>query len=211
DGQRVTAAAELIRDGGIYFVSTKRPLATIAGRVLAPEAVGIEGSTALVPMRRAIVTARGQAVMTDGNGSFILRNVPVLRDSDVVAVKINLLPPNGRVERALQTDITIPPNGTTSIGDLSITEVTANRPPVIIASASISAEENKRTDFNFTASDADPNQTLQVSMTGPSFASLINRGEGGYILRITPRTTNPRDYTVIITATDSLGLKATHV
>lgn len=211
DGQRITTSPGIVNASGIYFVSAKHPTATLTGRVIEPS-----DSSPIPPfffgreVRRAIVTARGQEAITDGNGSFILRNVPVLRNGDRMAVEISYLRPNGRVERILLTDIALNANGVTAIPTVTLPEPDANRPPVILASAFVAADENQRTDFNFTVSDADPNQSLQVSMSGPPFAQLINRGGGAYTLRVTPGFDDAGAYTVTLTATDSLGATATH-
>ncbi len=210
DGQRITTTSGAIASSGIYFVSARYPTATVTGRVVEPRSAQPGGLILTNDLRRAIVSARGQEAMTDGNGSFILRNVPVLRTGDRVAIDVSYARPNGRVERALVTDVAINAGGVTAIPDITLAEADANRPPVILASARVSADENKRTDFNFTVSDADPNQTLQVSMSGPSFAQLINRGGGAYSLRVTPGFDDAGDYTVTLSAADSLGATATH-
>ncbi|MGH9837791.1 MAG: Ig-like domain-containing protein [Blastocatellia bacterium] len=210
DGQRIATTPGAIDSSGIYFVSARYPTATITGRVVEPVGSLPIGLSLVREARRVIVTARGQEAMTDGNGSFILRNIPVLRAGDRVALEVSYARPNGRVERALVADIAINAGGVTAIPAITLTEANANRPPVILASAWVSADENKRTDFNFTVSDADPNQTLQVSMSGPSFAQLINRGGGAYSLRVTPGFDDAGNYTVTLTAADSLGATATH-
>lgn len=211
DGQRVTMGNDIVDGGGIYFVSVKRPTATIIGRVQETVFFSPGGASPdNVPASGAIVTARGQEAVTDNNGAFILRNVPVLRTGDRVSLDISLLRPNGRVERGLITDIAITGNSVTSLNPFTLTTPVTNRPPVILASAAVSADENKLRDFNFSVSDADPNQTLQVRMTGPSFASLINRGGGAYTLRLMPGFADSGNYSVTFIAVDSLGAVATH-
>ena len=206
DGQRITVNDGAIVVGGIYFVSVNRPTATIIGRVIEP---GGDTRGAMNPIRRAVISARGQEAITDGNGFFALRGVPVLGANDRVAVEITYLRPEGRVERALLTGVAISPNNTSSIGDLILNASNSNRPPAIIAASSFAAEEGKRADLNFVANDPDAGQTLQVSVSGPSFATLVNRGNGAYSLRAAPGMEDAGDYTLTITAIDNQNAVST--
>ncbi len=204
DGQRITTDGGAIIAGGIYFVSAARPAATIIGRVVEPSGVFDPVTAgALKPLRRVNVAARGQEALTDGNGFFVLRNVPVLGANDRVAVEITYLRPTGRVERALLTNIAIGAGATSPIGDVILSASNTNRPPVIIAAPSFTAEEGKRTDLHFVATDPDAGQTMQLSVAGPPFASLINRGSGSYSLRVAPGFEDAGAYTLTITASDN--------
>lgn len=200
DGQRVTVDDGSIFAGGIYFVSINRPTAAIIGRIIEPSD---DPRVPLRPVRRAVIVARGQEAMTDGNGFFALRNVPVLSANDRVAIEITYLRPEGRVERAALANIAISAGATASIGDLVLSAANSNRPPAIIAAPGFTVEEGKTADLNFVASDPDAGQTLQVSVTGPQFATLVNRGNGAYSLRIAPGLDDAGDYALTITATDN--------
>lgn len=197
DGRRIAFAG--ISQASLYFFSARRPLATILGRVTEP------GSGGTQPVRNAIVTARGQEAMTDGNGAFTLRNLPVLGANDKTAVEITFLRPTGRVERSLLTSLPIVANQATAAGEILLSAATANRPPVLILAPALTAEENKRTDFGFLASEADAGQQLQVSLAGPKFAGLINRGGGVFTLRVEPTLEDAGSYPLTVTATDSAG------
>lgn len=200
DGQRVTIDDGAILAGGIYFVSINRPTAAIIGRIVEPTD---DPREPLRPVRRAVVTTRGQEAITDGNGFFALRYAPVLGANDRVAVEITYLRPEGRVERAALANIAIGAGATASIGDLVLSAANSNRPPAIIAAPGFTAEEGKTADLNFIASDPDAGQTLQVSVAGPRFATLVNRGAGAYSLRVAPGLEDAGDYTLTITATDN--------
>jgi uncharacterized protein (TIGR03437 family) len=204
DGLSLSISGSTINQGGIFFVSVKRQTATITGRVLEPDPTG--GSSALVPVRRAVVLARGQQTTTDGAGFFILRNVPVMRSNDAVALEINWIRPNGRVERLTRPNLTVAENTIVAAGDLRLQVATLNRPPVILASLSAAPVVNERLDRSLSIHEADPGQPVQVSMTGPDFAALINRGDGRFGLRLTPGVSDVGDYTLNIRAVDNLGL-----
>jgi photosystem II stability/assembly factor-like uncharacterized protein len=161
-------------------------------------------------VRRAVVIARGQEAITDGNGFFALRHVPILSANDRVAIEITYLRPEGRVERVALNGVAISADATASIGDLILSASNSNRPPVIIAAPGFTAEEGKTADLNFVASDPDAGQTMQVSVAGPQFATLLNRGNGAYSLRVAPGLEDAGDYTLTITATDSQNAISTH-
>jgi len=207
DGQRVTSDGGAISSGGgilkggIYFVSVARPTATIIGRIIEPD--NLDPYDTLSPAPRVSVVARGQEALTDNNGFFVLRNVPVLGASDRVAVEITYLRPEGRVERSLLASVAISAGATASIGDLILSAPNANRPPVVIAAPSFTAEEGRLADLNFIAADPDAGQTMQVRVAGPRFASLVHRGGAAYSLRVAPGFEDAGDYTLTITATDS--------
>lgn len=206
DGQGVSISGSILTEGGIFFVAVKRRTATIIGRVVAPDPTGFEGAGAPFPVRRAVVTARGQQAMTDGAGFFVLRNVPVLRTNDTVAPEVSYLRSTGRIERLIGPNLQISENAVISGGVLRLGAANVNRQPVILAASSLALAANERLDRNLSITEADANQTLQASMTGPAFASLINRGDGRYTLRLTPGPTDIGSYTINVRAVDNLGL-----
>jgi uncharacterized protein (TIGR03437 family) len=208
DAQRVTADPGTVLTGGIYFVSIARPTAAIFGRIVEPND---DPREPLRPVRRAVVTARGQEAVTDGNGAFALRGIPVLGPGDRTPIDITYLRPEGRVERAALPGVSIGAGGESAVGDLILSASNSNRPPTIIAAPAFTAEEGKRADLNFVAADPDAaaGQTLQVSVTGPSFATIIHRGAGGYSLRVAPGFEDAGNYTLTIKAADSQNAIAT--
>jgi uncharacterized protein (TIGR03437 family) len=208
DGQRITVDNSAIISGGIYFISVDRPTASIFGRVIEPND---DPREPLRPVRRAVITARGQVAVTDGAGSFALRGVPVLNSSDRVAIEITYLRPEGRVERAALAGVSIGAGRATTVGDLILSASNSNRPPVIIAAPTFTAEEGKSAELNFVATDPDAGagQVLQVSVSGPPFATIVNRGNGGYTLRVAPGLEDAGNYTLTITATDNLNASST--
>jgi len=86
DGSQIETAAIAITQTSYYFVSIRRPTAAINGRV-------VESSGRPVP--QAIVQARGQTTFTDGNGGFVLRDVPVLKAGDRVRVDCSVCQASG--------------------------------------------------------------------------------------------------------------------
>ncbi len=209
NGQSISIGEGLLQQGGLYFVSVQRGTATITGRVLSPEPTGAEGRTVLTPVRRAMIVARGQDALTDGNGAFILRNVPVLRANDSVAIEISYLRPNGRVEHESAGNLAVVADGTVAAGDITLPAATTNRLPAILAMNSVTTKVGERSDVSLLVSDADTGQTVQASMTGPSFASLVNLGAGKHTLRLIPAATDAGEHTVTINAVDSTGGRAT--
>lgn len=208
DGKTITAGG-VVTVSGQYFFSIARPTATFVGRVVEPNATSFGAPAALVPVVGAMVTARGQTAITDGNGAFVLRGVPVRGAADRAALEVTFLRATGRVERALLTDVNLSANQTRAIGDIVLSAPNTNRPPVLIAAATLSAEEGKSTDFNFIAAEADPGQTVAVNLSGAPLAALINRGNNLYTLRVTPGLDDAGAHTLTLTATDPLGLTTT--
>jgi uncharacterized protein (TIGR03437 family) len=204
DGRSITAIGGITR-GGLYFFTVARPTATLIGRVVEPGPVGFGVMPELVPVVGAQVTARGQTVFTDGNGAFVLPGVPVLGASDRIGLDVTFLRATGRVERALLTEINLSAEQTRSIGDVVLSAPDTNRPPVLIAAPALIAEEGKANDFDFIAAEADAGQTVQVMLSGAPLGALINRGNNLYTLRVTPGLEDAGEYTLTLTATDSLG------
>lgn len=208
DGRSITLIGGISRGGPLFF-SIAHPTATLIGRVVEPGPTGFGVLPELAPVVGAMVTARGQTVFTDGNGAFVLRGVPVLGAGDRAALDVTFIRATGRVERALLTDLTLSADQTRVIGDVILSAPDANRPPVLIAAAALSAEEGKTTDFNFIATDADAGQMAQVRLSGAPLAALINRGNGLYTLRVTPGLDDAGEHTLTLTATDPRGLVTT--
>jgi hypothetical protein len=121
DGQSVETANNAITQGSYYFVSISRPLCTISGRV-------VENDGRPVP--RAVVQARGQSVLTDGFGGFVLPNVPLLKDTgDRVRVEVSYLRPDGSISRKDSSDVELRANTLITISPEIVI------PPLVIKAA----------------------------------------------------------------------------
>jgi uncharacterized protein (TIGR03437 family) len=197
DGQRIETAANAITEASLYFVSLARPLATLYGRVLENDGR---------PVRRAIVQARGQSTFTDGNGGFVLQNVPVITadgTNDPVTLDVSFQRPDGRVDRTQRNDVIVNAGGLILISpDLVLpAPPQQNRTPVILAPGSLTIAENQTIDYGFIAYDAD-GQTLTVSVSGAAFASRTSLGSEAYNLRLAPGAGTAGSYTITLTASD---------
>jgi uncharacterized protein (TIGR03437 family) len=203
DGQRIETAAGAITEAAYYFVAVQRQTTTVIGRAL-----DADGS----PVRRALIRARGQEQYTDGNGGFILRNVPVLPGQDLLTVEASLLRPSGRVERLQRTGISTVANGTTSVTpELVFGSATANQPPVLFAPANATALAGLTTELPLLASDPDSEQPVTVTVSGAGFATVIPNGilPRSFALRLTPVLADAGERDLTLTATDNQGATTT--
>ncbi|MFN0123822.1 MAG: Ig-like domain-containing protein [Blastocatellia bacterium] len=197
DGQRVETAANAIAEASLYFVSVARPVATLYGRVLESDGR---------PVRRAIVQARGQSAFTDGNGGFVLQNVPVISangTNDPVTLDVSFQRPDGTIDRAQRGGLLINAGGLTLVSpDLALpAPPQQNRPPLLLAPGSLTIAENQTADYGFVAHDAD-GQALTVNISGAAFASRASLGNEAYNLRLAPGAGAAGSYTILITAND---------
>ncbi|MGH9850649.1 MAG: Ig-like domain-containing protein, partial [Blastocatellia bacterium] len=182
-----------------YFAAPARDTTTIVGRVLERDR--------RTPINRALARFRGQEAYTDGNGSYILRYVPV-RSVDNISVEVSVVRPSGRVDRIQSASVSPVLGGTTKVPDVAMPATTENRPPTIIAPPRIEAEEGKTTDVRFNVTDPDGNTIRDVRVEGPSFTSVVRGGTGAaiaYFLRLTPNFSHSGGYTLTIRAEDSAG------
>ena len=200
DGQRIETDNGAITQTGIYFVSVLLPTTTVIGRVVE--------SGGAAPVRRVLVRVRGREAFTDGNGGFILRNVPV-KAGENISVEVSYVRPNGRIERLQSNSVPAVPGGITVIRPaIELPSANANRAPVFLAPFNLTANEAEPKDVLFMAADPDFGQTANVTVAGASFASVFkNNGDNfGYTLRLLPGFTDAGSYTLTLTATDNLGL-----
>jgi len=204
DGTKIETAANAVTQGGYYFVSRQWLTATIIGHV-----VETDGR----PVRRAVVNARGQSAFTDNNGGFVLGNVPVIPPdgtNDQVTVEISYVRPDGRVDRT-QRSVFINANASLTLNqDFALPRQSNNRPPQIIAPLSLVVNEGETRDFNFVVSHplyiTDP--TITVSVSGAPFATVLNPNPANNVnrLHLSPGANTAGNYTLMLSATNSLGL-----
>lgn len=198
DGQTIETPNDAVKLTSIFFVSVKRQTTALAGKV-----VESDGTT---PVRGALVTARSQEGFTDGNGGFILRDVPVFGPNDLLTVEASILRPSGRVERTQRTGIAPLINDTTIIKPaLQFAAKTGNRPPTIIADAELNLYEGGSLESQFLVFDPDPDQTPMVSVGGAPFASIQPLGDQLYALFLKPGAGSAGKYTVKLAASDGQG------
>jgi uncharacterized protein (TIGR03437 family) len=193
-GQTLETAAGAVTEASFYFVSRIWPTATVYGHII--EADGR-------PARRAVVNARAQSTFTDGNGGFVLRNVPVIRANDRITIEVSFHRPDGTVSRTQRSDIAITADGQIAVTDIALPPRTANLGPQIIAPATIALNEGETREFNFivTGMAAGTSPTLN----GPSFASLRALGNDSFALRLAPAAGSAGNYQVALTAGNAQG------
>ncbi|MFN0124370.1 MAG: hypothetical protein ACKV2V_28045 [Blastocatellia bacterium] len=218
NGQEILTAPGAITEATYYFISTPRQMVTLVGRVTTPMRV---------PARRAIVDSRGQSIFTDGNGGFVVRNVPVnavatgpagqpqrivmvegsqaVIAGEMVDVQANYMWPTAIVDRSDSRAVAPVIGGATNVQDLVLLANRLNQPPVITAPNSLNVNAGQTQNFEFIVTDPDPGQTLRVSATGVAFATVVAGTSDVYILRIVTGAGDAGTYSVIVTAVDSLG------
>ncbi|QQS47374.1 MAG: DUF11 domain-containing protein [Acidobacteriota bacterium] len=198
DGQTIETAVDAVKRTSFFFVTIPRQTTTVVGRV-----VDGDGTT---PVRWALARSRGQEGFTDGNGGFVLRDVPAVNAGDLLTVEASLLRPDGRVDRALRNGVVPNVGGTTVVSpDLQLSPRTGNRPPSIISVVSLALYEGGMLDSQFLAVDPDPNQTLMVTAGGASFASIVPQENNVYLLSLKPGAGTAGNYTVKLMASDGQG------
>lgn len=186
-----------------YFASPLYPLARISGRV-----VGSNGR----PTTRALVQTRGQSAFTRGDGTFTLDNVPVIGAGDTVTLEVSYQRPDRVVDRTQRGPIAVTANAhITLTPDIVLPGRIAPTQPLVFAPPRLTVNENQMLDFSFVAaSQPAPGQSIQVALSGASFASVFAAGADVYTLRLAPGANSAGEYTVFITATNSAGLKYIH-
>lgn len=219
DGQRIERAPNAVTETSYYFASGSRPMITLIGRV-------VENNLNHTPVRRALVNARGQGIFTDGFGGFVIRNVPInasgtfaaqlsgefviangelVIGDDRVGVESDFMRPSRRVDRSQHEDVPPVANGQTVSPDLVLSSVNANRAPTIFAPANITMNAGTTREVTFFASDPDPGQTVQVTVSGASFAAVSKGSADSFTLRLTPGTNDGGNYTLTLTVSDGQG------
>ncbi len=202
NGKFIETEPGAIKSTSYYFAAVRRNTTTLSGRV-----VEQRGGA---PVIRASVNFRGQESYTDGNGSYILRQVPV-KEGEKASVEASILRSSGRVDRATSAALPVVLGGTTKITPIFMPGF-ENRPPTILVQQKIEIDEGKRVDIPVVVSDPDPKQTITVRITAPSFVSLVPtlspNSASTFALRLSPGFTQAGSYKITFTATDNLGASA---
>lgn len=202
DGQRIETDEGAIKITSYYFASVRQRTTTVIGRVFENDSK--------TPVARANIRFRGQEAQTDGNGSFVLRYVPVT-NGETFSVEVRYLRSNGRVDRVQSPGVTVYTGGVIKIPDVFLPSEKENRPPTILAPPKLEIEEGKTYEFRIAVTDPDQGQTIQVILRGPQFAAIRKQDtatSSTYVLRLAPGATDSGQYTLTITATDSGGASA---
>lgn len=200
DGQRIETTSDAIKETGIYFASSLRPVTAVIGHV-----VESDGRT---PVRRVLVRARGRESFTDGNGGFIIRSVPV-NMGDRILVEATYHRATGRIDRTNKENVQLKIGGASSAGELVLPARNANRPPAIFAPASVTVAAGQTLETGFTVSDPDAGQTVQTRVSGADFATVSCNGNL-CTLRLAPAANLSGDFQLTLTATDSQNATALH-
>ncbi len=171
NGARIETGFRAIVEGGIYFVAlTPANVTSVTGRVV--ERIS---DTLSLPVAGAVVQVRGQAGYTDGDGAFVLRNVPLNPGNDSLLIEASLLRPDGRSDSVLRTvsGSLIKPGGVTAVTpDLFFASLSspANRAPAA-TSATVNLDEDSSRVIFLSAGDPDGNPIRYV-VTPPANGTL---------------------------------------
>ncbi len=195
DGRSIETPASTIRTTNYYFAAAFRQTTTATGRV-----VERDGR----PVSRALVRCRGQEAFTDALGTYVLRYVPVT-PNEPLSVEVSFIRNPTRIERIQSPTAPALANGVTKLPDVVLPAASENRPPVILGANRIEIDEGKSVDSPLQISDPDAGQSLNATLTGASFATLIKGTGNSYLLRVAPNFQQAGDGVATITATDSAG------
>src|SRR5581483_9518397 len=95
DGQYLETGDYDVKEGNYYFAAIPRVTTDVKGRVLC--CMTTNGTvTSNTPIVKGFVESRGQVESTDGNGGYVLRNVPVSLGENL-SVGVTYVRPTGRV------------------------------------------------------------------------------------------------------------------
>lgn len=172
DGLRIETEPTSMRVSNFYFAAVARKSTTIVGRVLKNDGV--------TPVTRALARFRGQEAFTDGNGSFVLRYVPV-RPNESISVEISYLWPSGRVDKIDSSEFTAVVGGISRMPDVILPYRVTNRPPSLNVPGNRSVMIGNSLNFDITASDPDEGQTL-------TFSTASNLPIGASLTKLSPTT-----------------------
>ncbi len=199
DGARIETAPDAIKVTSFYFAAVYRQTTTITGRVL-----DSDGKT---PIAGAQARYRGQDSTTDGNGSHVLRYIPV-KNGEGVFAEISYARPSGRVSRVTTQTIASIPGGITRIPDVILPPEPAVKPLTILAPSKLEVDEGKVYEFRFVVTGTTANISAIVRVDGAKFASIKNNSanaSNSYILKLTPNYFDAGNYNLVITATNNSG------
>src|SRR5262249_35766439 len=149
DGLRIETEQGAIKTTTYYFATVARDLTTppdlttVTGRVFEKD-----GKT---PVARALARFKGQEALTDGAGSYVLRNIVVKKD-EVVSVEVSAVRPNGRVDRVMSDGVVAVLGGTTKAPDV-ILKTNENRPPTIIGPPKLEIAEGETREERIVVTD----------------------------------------------------------
>lgn len=189
DGQRLETSANAITQTSYYLISRQWLKATVIGHVV--EADGVR------PVRRAVVSARGQSTFTDGNGGFVLRNIPVIKANDAVTLEVSSHRADGTVSRTERAGVAISTNAQVTLPtDISLPQTPANLGPTILAPATLSLIEGETREFNFLVTGLAGAQPTLVDR--PLSASLRSLGNEAFALRLVAPQSSAGNYQVTI-------------
>lgn len=199
DGSRIETLPGAITETSLYFVAVPRPTTTVIGRVFE--------SNGTTPVRRALIRFRGQEAFTDGNGGFILRQVPV-NSGERVQIEASFQRPSGRIDRALSNATLVVIGGLTNVGPILLpTPQNAQQPILIGLPNSLVVTEN--IDSRFIFQSLDPTDGIpQVSVTGANFASVAVASLPNYTLAFSPKTGTAGNYKITVTSVAKGGTRS---
>ncbi len=213
DGRSISTPPGSITEGSIYFVAVPQKTTTIVGRVLDFDRI--------TPVQGVQVTAGSTQTTTDGNGGFRLEDVIVPRrtgalnlsgesspngQADGIQVGASYLRPSGRTDTAAGVALPVVVDGITMLATLYLTAPTSNRPPAIFGAGYVSIYAIESRDIPILVVDLDPGPTgSNLTVTGASFASLINNGGGSFALRLRPGVGDAGAKVLELKATDPAG------
>ncbi len=193
DGKQILTPNGTVPEATYYFAALARTTTTVTGRVLDSDRT---------PARRALVRVRGQEDFTDGNGGFVLRNVPVASGNDVLTVEASFVRPNFRVDRTESNRTVAIAGGITDVGTLTLPAATSNQPPYILIPPELTLIAGTTRDVIFVAADPDSEQPVQVIFSGPSFVRLQPDNR---TLRFSPGVNDVGLHGISLTVTDASG------
>lgn len=200
DGERIETAPNAIKITSYYFAAQQKQTTEIRGFVKDKNGKGVS---------RATVDFRGQNAVTDGNGFYLMRFVPV-SITDTVVVNVTAPRGAGRIDRVQSNPpVSAVVGGITRIPDVILPDEKDNRPPTILSPPEVEVIAGTTLDLPIVVSDPDPGQTLTLTAAGSAavFTTIppSPTGVAFYSVRLAPTSAQAGDYTLLLTATDNLG------
>jgi uncharacterized protein (TIGR03437 family) len=178
--------------GAVLDKASGAPLANVSVRAIDVNALGINY----------------YRTTTDAAGSFVIRNLPTAT-SVVCRLLLSYLNPDGTISRravhAGGQGTTFPNivNSPLAVSDFLFDRTPSNREPLVFTPADIKMSVNEVKDVTVFIDDPDPDEALQLSVSGPQGTAVLPGEKGVVTLRLSPK--NSGNSTVKLTVTDSAG------
>lgn len=211
DNKQLTSMAGAITETG-YYTFRAIPLSTAVPTPLIAAARGAFSDFGKL-VQGAVIRSGNNYSIADSTGGFVITNV-IFGFPSRLGISGLYLRPGGTIERFagdanINAPYSVAPCCNYLLNAFPPIKEGDNRPPVFIPPLPLTVNEDQSSDVPLAIHERDANQTVQVEVTGASFASIVPGANGAAILRLAPGTKTAGTYNLTIKATDNSGATTT--